>query len=124
MNFELFSLPRIVFGAGSIQRLQESAQSLGEHALLVHSKSATSVSENLKPMRFTAVVQDGEPTVGDIEAKLKVARDAKCDCVIAIGGGSAIDAGKAVAALISNGGSPSDYMEVVGLGKKISKLAA
>jgi alcohol dehydrogenase class IV len=43
--------------------------------------------------------------------------------MIGLGGGSAIDAAKAVAALLTNGGQASDYMEVVGKGQKISKAS-
>ena len=46
-----------------------------------------------------------------------------CDGVIGCGGGSAIDAAKAVAALLANGGSASDYMEVVGQGKKLTRAS-
>ncbi len=53
-----------------------------------------------------------------------MARKNSCDCVIGMGGGSAIDAAKAVACLLTNGGSVLDYMEVVGKGQKISRPAA
>ena len=41
--------------------------------------------------------------------------------MVASGGGSAIDAGKAVAALLGNGGDPLDYLEVIGRGQAIEK---
>jgi alcohol dehydrogenase class IV len=49
------------------------------------------------------------------------AREAGCDVIVAIGGGSVVDAGKAIAALIGNGGDPLDYLEVIGAGKEITK---
>ncbi len=68
--------------------------------------------------------QSGEPTVADIDTALAAARDAHADLIIGLGGGSAIDAAKAVAGLLSNGGHALDYMEVVGQGKKITLPAA
>jgi alcohol dehydrogenase class IV len=58
-----------------------------------------------------------------MDEALNVARLANCDFVIGLGGGSAIDAAKAVAGLLSNGGEATDYMEVVGRGQKITKPA-
>ena len=43
-----------------------------------------------------------------------------CDGVVAIGGGSVIDSGKAIAAIATNGGKPIDYMEVIGAGKSMT----
>ena len=47
------------------------------------------------------------------------ARDAGCDLVIGFGGGSALDAAKAIAALVANGGDPLDYLEVIGAGRPL-----
>src|ERR1035438_332507 len=47
------------------------------------------------------------------------AQDAACDVVISIGGGSAIDAGKAVAIVATNGGEPLEFLDVVGKGRAI-----
>ena len=75
-------------------------------------------------VRATSFRQRGEPTVDDVDRALAAAREADCDCVIGLGGGSAIDAAKAVAGLLANGGAALDYMEVVGKGQKITKPAA
>ena len=56
----------------------------------------------------------GEPTVGLVQAAVQTARAAGCDCVIAIGGGSTLDTGKAAGALLANPGDLLDYLEVVG----------
>jgi alcohol dehydrogenase class IV len=116
MNFDLYNVPRIVFGRGTIARLAE---------LVPQSSRVMLVYNGRKPEIPHAVDsrQHGEPTVDDIDRALAVARDAKVDFVLGVGGGSAIDAAKAVAGLLANGGVASDYMEVVGKGQKITKPA-
>ena len=66
----------------------------------------------------------GEPTVDLIRQGAELRRQERCEVVIAIGGGSVIDAGKALAAMLANPGEPLDYLEVVGRGKPLSKPAA
>jgi alcohol dehydrogenase class IV len=68
--------------------------------------------------------QGGEPQVEDVDRALETARDAGCDFVIGLGGGSALDTAKAVAGLVTNGGSSLDYMEVIGRGRPLLKPAA
>jgi len=68
--------------------------------------------------------QRGEPSVEDVGQALEIARRESCDVVIGLGGGSAIDAAKAVAGLLTNGGSPLDYMEVIGKGRKLTQPSA
>ena len=60
----------------------------------------------------------GEPTVELARAGVAAAREHGADVVAAIGGGSVIDAGKAVAMLLGNGGDPLDYLEVIGAGRR------
>jgi len=67
--------------------------------------------------------QRGEPQVADVEQAVAAAREAGCDVLVALGGGSAIDCGKAVAGVVANGGTPLDYMEVIGQGRPLTRPA-
>jgi alcohol dehydrogenase class IV len=60
-----------------------------------------------------------EPTIDLIREGVEAFRGAGCDLVIAIGGGSAIDAGKAIAAAAANPGDLLDYLEVIGRGQPL-----
>ena len=61
----------------------------------------------------------GEPTLSDITEGVQAANGR--EVVVAIGGGSAIDAGKAIAALATNPGEPLDYLEVIGRGQPLTE---
>jgi len=63
----------------------------------------------------------GEPTTITVREAVECAKKADCDLVIGLGGGSALDAGKAAAALLANGGDPEDYLEVIGKGKQLTQ---
>jgi alcohol dehydrogenase class IV len=110
--FEFATAGRIVFGAGTARSL-----ATGPRALLV-----TRPSNSIRA--HALVTLTGEPTVMGVRAGLQYAREKGCDEVIAIGGGSAIDFGKAVAALLTNGGDPMDYLEVIGQGRKLAVPSA
>ena len=116
MTFDFFNIPRIVFGRGVIARLGEFVP-VSSRVMLVYNGREPEVPH------IAAVRQRGEPSVADIDRALTVARDAKVDFVLGVGGGSAIDAAKAAAGLLANGGVTSDYMEVVGKGQKLTKPA-
>ena len=53
-------------------------------------------------------------------AQVALALAEGCDGVVSIGGGSVIDSGKAISAIVTNGGRPIDYMEVIGAGKSMT----
>jgi alcohol dehydrogenase class IV len=72
----------------------------------------------------TAVLQiTAEPSVETIRAGVRVAIDAGSQVVVGFGGGSVLDAGKGIAAIVTNGGDPYDYIEVLGKGKRITELS-
>jgi len=66
----------------------------------------------------------GEPTTEMARLGTQHARDEQCDLVIGFGGGSPLDAGKAIAALLTNGGDPLDYLEVIGRNQTLTKPSA
>jgi alcohol dehydrogenase class IV len=126
LAFELSAPTRIVFGAGCAREVGALAAGLGGCALVVTGKStdrARGVLEALAAagVRATTFSVAGEPTVEMARAGVAVARAASCDVVIGFGGGSTIDAGKAIAALVANGGDPLDHLEVIGRGQPLTR---
>jgi alcohol dehydrogenase class IV len=110
MRFEFATASRILFGEG----VSRDIPAMGKRALVVTGASGRHAREGV---RFAI---DGEPTVEHVRRGTGLARAESCDHVIAIGGGSAIDAGKAIAALLANPGDPLDYLEVVGRGQPLA----
>ena len=126
LAFELSAPTRIVFGAGCAREVGALAAGLGGCALVVTGKStdrARGVLEALAAagVRATTLAVAAEPTVEMARAGVAAARAAACDVVIGFGGGSTIDAAKAIAALVANGGDPLDYLEVVGRGQPLTR---
>ena len=120
--FELAAPGRIVFGAGVVAQAGPALAALGaKRILLVTGKSARH-ADRLRGQVAGALVTysiPGEPTLDMVVEGRALARREKCDAVVALGGGSAIDAGKAIAALAGNEGDILDYMEVIGQAKPL-----
>jgi alcohol dehydrogenase class IV len=129
MSFEFATATRIIFGEGSVREVAPAAKQWGTRALLVtgpvpeRADQLRSALEADRSQCFTFTV-DGEPTVDLIARGLEQARERQCDVVVAMGGGSVIDAGKAIAALLTNPGEVMDYLEVVGKGNALQNPAA
>ena len=125
-RFEFSAAQRIVFGAGCSGEAADLASGFGRRVLLVvgrsglHAKALIQSLEQrgLSVSRFTVAE---EPTVELISSGIAQGLDASCEVVIALGGGSVLDAGKAIAALIPNPGPPLDYVEIVGKGFPLSQ---
>lgn len=129
MQFEFATATRIVFGDGSVREVAPAAKQLGRQALLVTGRAHERSERLLAELKTAGVAcgtfaTDGEPTVESVRRGVEHARSEQCDVVIAFGGGSAIDAGKAIAALLTNPGELMDYLEVVGGGKPLQNPAA
>ena len=118
LSFEFATATRIVFGAGKLRESGALAAGFGAHALLVESGSGRAAPLvallHEHGVATTAFHVKGEPTIALVEQGTRAAREARCDLVIAMGGGSVIDAGKAIAALVTNDAPVRDYLEVVG----------
>jgi len=126
VRFEFATATRIVFGPGTLDELGPLARSLGRRALLVTGRAperASAVRERLAAASVDDVTfaVAGEPTIEDVRRGAALARRAELDLVVACGGGSALDAGKAIAALVVNPGDPLDYLEVVGRGRPLER---
>jgi alcohol dehydrogenase class IV len=75
-------------------------------------------------VEVTLFAAASEPSVAMLRQAAAMATEARCDGVIAIGGGSVIDLGKAVAALLRNTGNLFDYLEVIGKGSPLEHPSA
>jgi alcohol dehydrogenase class IV len=115
IDFEFATAGRIVFGAGQFARLPEIAQAFGSRPLIVTGKRGC-YSHGLDGPHFRV---ESEPTIAVVCEAIDLFRKDGCDSVVAIGGGSAVDAGKAIAAGAANTGDLLDYLEVIGKGQPL-----
>jgi alcohol dehydrogenase class IV len=119
--FGILAPGRILFGRGRAAEAAGLVAGIGSRAFVVHGKGATRADWLLAGLRSAAVgVQatacPGEPTLDGLEQALAEARAFAPDVVVALGGGAAIDLGKAVAALAAGTARPLDHLEIVGRG--------
>jgi alcohol dehydrogenase class IV len=124
--FEFATAGRILVGHGRAAELPEVLAGLGSRVLVCTGADPARHAGALAGLGLPAAQFSvgGEPTVDLARAGAAAAREHGADVVAAIGGGSVIDTGKAVAMLLGNGGDPLDYLEVVGSGRKITKPSA
>ncbi len=119
MKFNGRMIPRIFFGRGAVQNIGDEIKALnGGTVLLVcdAALSALGITDQIKCLieksGLVAVVFDQtepEPTLETADACAKAGRDGKCDFVVGVGGGSAMDTAKAAAVLLTNPGPAKDY---------------
>ncbi|MFX1284988.1 MAG: iron-containing alcohol dehydrogenase [Promethearchaeota archaeon] len=130
MEFEFLPTPRIFFGPKQFHNIGTLVKEFGARLFVVASGSALNSPETRETFTVSIVKQEirfetylirGEPTIETIDLGVQKAKEFKADCFLAIGGGSTIDACKAIAGLYTNGGSARDYMEVIGKGATIIK---
>jgi len=120
MYFEFATATRIIFGEGKAATLPELARSFGTRALVVTGASQERAAAIVSALSAQTIAVPGEPTVELVREGARRVRDAACDVVLSIGGGSAMDAGKAIAAIATNGGEPLEFLEMVGKGRVIT----
>jgi alcohol dehydrogenase class IV len=116
--FTFYVPTKIIFGRGTLAKIGEEAAKLGAKCLVVSGKSfakksgyLAALDKNLSQfgLKNTSFAQvESNPSIDTIYAGLELANKNDCDTVIGLGGGSAIDAAKAIAFLIRNGAKPQD----------------
>lgn len=129
VRFEFATATRIIFGAGASNEIGSLAAAEGKRALVVTGKTIERAQrlidalegKSLETVTFSVA---GEPSIDTVALGTEKARENGCDIVIGLGGGSALDTGKAIAALLTNGGSPLDYLEVIGGGAQLTRASA
>ena len=126
MPFEFASAGRIVFGEGAVREVAPAAAAMGRRALVVtgaNGDRAAGLRASLESAGVNCVPfsVSGEPSVDLMREGSRFARGEHCDVVVAMGGGSSLDAGKALAALIANTGDVLWYLEVVGRGQPLER---
>lgn len=121
--FSIARLPRIEFGSGVIARLPSLAAGFGKRALLVTGAASLKASPawpvierglHDAGMQWQTFTVSGEPSPQRVDDAVAQFREQNIDVVAGIGGGSVLDAAKAIAGLLRIGGSVMDYLEGVG----------
>lgn len=129
MRFEFATAGRILFGAGQLGEAGRLAREFGSRALVVTGRDPQRAARLIELLAAAEVQAlrfpiPGEPTTAAVQAGVDRARAERCDLVIGLGGGSAIDAAKAIAALLTNEGNLFDYLEVIGHAQPLRHPAA
>lgn len=126
-SFELATAGRVVFGAGAQRQVAAAVAATGARGVLLvtgasRGRAATLVADLTGAgLAVSIFAIPAEPTVDVARAGVAAARAAGAGAVVALGGGSALDGGKAIAALAANDGDPLDYLEVVGAGRALQR---
>ncbi|HTK54857.1 MAG TPA: iron-containing alcohol dehydrogenase [Gemmatimonadaceae bacterium] len=128
MSFEFAAPTRIIFGEGRLADVPKIVSTMGARVLVVEGRSGRAeplVRQLSDAGLATATIRvASEPTISLVEAGLARARVEQCDVVVALGGGSVIDAGKAISALLTNDAPVRDYLEVIGKARPLTNRAA
>jgi alcohol dehydrogenase class IV len=121
--FAIARLPRIEFGTGSLARLPDLIQGLGRRVLLVTGHQSLQQSTSWEPLvgalesrglHWEHTKVRGEPSPELVDEAVKALAGSAVEVVVGIGGGSVLDAAKAMAGLLPSGRSVMDFLEGVG----------
>jgi alcohol dehydrogenase class IV len=129
MRFEFATAARVIFGPGVLREVGPLARGFAPRALVVTGANPGRAEPLLALLREHGVGAitlpvSGEPEIKTVQQGVALARQEKCGLVISFGGGSALDAAKAIAAMLTNTGELLDYLEVIGRGKALAEPSA
>ncbi|GLW30599.1 alcohol dehydrogenase [Actinoplanes regularis] len=123
VSFGFATATSVLFGPGRAAELPDLVGGLGARPFVCTGarpdRHAELIDRLPSPYRIWQVA--GEPAVDDARDAVAAARAHGADVVVAVGGGSVLDLGKAVAALLGNGTDPLDHLEIVGRGRPITR---
>ncbi len=128
MDFRIVAPNYIVVRKDASKHLDEYIKGLGKHYLVLldtafyNTPVAESFKEQIEAMGAACTLMSifpGEPTVDGVDTLYERAKEAGCDAVIAVGGGSCIDSGRMISAMLTNGGPSIDYLSYVGKSKPV-----
>lgn len=124
--FSFFTATTILFGRGQAQQAAGWLNGRARRILLVHGASAQRAAWLLQDlqvagMQISTFSVAREPVVEIINQGMALAREQQVEAVISLGGGAVLDAGKAIAALAVVPGPVTDYLEVVGCGRRLEQ---
>jgi alcohol dehydrogenase class IV len=124
--FELSLPTKVLFGVGSLDKLGAEVAPHAKHVLLVSGGNPTRMEKPLASLKAAGVAATlyavkGEPTLDVVRGGVRIAQKAGCGAVVAVGGGSVMDAAKAIAAMATNPGDLMDYLEVIGSAQPLTK---
>lgn len=127
-SFEFATANRIMFGAGKLNELGNQLKGRTKRLLLVRGNSSDAIPRvreilSAQEIPFDEFALHGEPTVDTASEGVSFALTHGCDMVIGLGGGSVLDAGKAISALATNRGDVFDYLEVIGKGQPLTNVS-
>ena len=119
MQFEFATAARIIFAPGAAAQIPRIAREFGTRALLVTGRDTARCADVCAGLSGAGVAHAvfsiaGEPSLEAMRNGARTLRENRAEVVIGFGGGSALDAAKAIAALVPNSGEPLDYLEVIG----------
>jgi len=129
MHFEFATAARIVFGPGVLHNAGKNLKVYGRRALVVTGRTVSRAEKLLADLQANDVgsvtfAVPGEPELATVEQGTKLAKAEQCDFVIGFGGGSALDAAKAIATMLKNDGELLDYVEIIGRAQPLRKRPA
>src|ERR1017187_3311404 len=129
MRFEFATAARIILGAGTLREVGPLAREFGPRSLVVTGADTHRAEPLLAVLREHSLGSSifsvrGEPELETVRQGVALAKQENCSAVIAFGGGSALDAGKAIAAMLANTGELLDYLEVIGRGEALTMPSA
>lgn len=125
MNFSIARIPPFILEAGSLKKLPGILEKYGINVLLVTGETALKSSGKLDVLRDVLsegglrvhhIGFSGEPSTTFIDETVSSFRKEHIDAVLAVGGGSVVDAGKAISAMLPHVNSVMDHLEGVGKG--------